>query len=129
MNGLWLKLELQCELQVAIVRIGRSDLAHRWRPDVLVREAEEGRVCDVEGVKPELDVVAFLETVVLHKGRVNVYLSGAVQDAAPGVAISIRRRSGEVAGLNHNARSGFANVPLPSRFGQLGAPLFTPVCR
>ena len=90
------ELELECELQVAVVRVCARDLAHRRRPDILVRKSEERRVRQVECVQPELDVEAVAEAIVLHEREIEAGLARSVENASSRIPVGVRRRRHEV---------------------------------
>src|SRR5579871_6716158 len=87
--GVCSKFELQPELQVAIIRVGRSDLPHGARSDVGVREAEVRAVGQIEGIQAELDVEALADAVVLDKGNVEAHLARRIQHASRRISVGV----------------------------------------
>ena len=124
-----LEVELQRELHAAVVDDRRRDAAGAGVADRGVREPEARMVEQVERVPPEFDVAPAEEAEALRQRRVEIDVSRARR----GCRGRRRRRCWPAArrsrgGLNQRSTVGLSSSPEPTRFGQLGAPLLTPVC-
>src|SRR2546425_84410 len=123
-----LKLNLQCQLNIAVVSDRGCYLAHGPGADSGIGKTELRMVEEIESIRAQLYLPSLVDGNVFDQRRIEVHLPGRIQNAATYIAVRVRRRRHKIGRIEPQIHGRMFLGSLASTIWPAGRAVINPGC-